>query len=160
MPRPDIGVDGVCEESTMLESFSNFWWIVAGALVAIELATGTFYLLMLALGAVAAAVAQMAGLSVTAQITAAALVGGGATALWHLKRARHPLAAPAQSNPDVLLDIGQVVKVEQWRSDGTTRVTYRGSEWDAALVAQRPANPGAHRIVAVHGNRLELEPLS
>ncbi|NBW48225.1 MAG: NfeD family protein, partial [Betaproteobacteria bacterium] len=43
----------------MLESFSNFWWIVAGVLVAIELATGTFYLLMLALGAVAAAVAQM-----------------------------------------------------------------------------------------------------
>ncbi|MEK0416725.1 MAG: hypothetical protein RI949_731 [Pseudomonadota bacterium] len=143
-----------------MESFSNFWWIVAGVLVAIELATGTFYLLMLAVGAVAAAVAQMAGLSVAQQITAAALVGGGATAVWHFRRARHPLAAPAQSNPDVLLDIGQTVKVEQWRPDRTTRVNYRGSEWDAALVAQRPAMPGAHRIVAVHGNRLELEPVS
>ena len=33
------------------------WWIVAGVLVAAELATGTFYLLMLALGAAAAALA-------------------------------------------------------------------------------------------------------
>ena len=37
----------------MLESFTSFWWIVAGVLVAVELATGTFYLLMLALGATA-----------------------------------------------------------------------------------------------------------
>ena len=33
------------------------WWIAAGMLVAIELLTGTFYLLMLALGCVAAALA-------------------------------------------------------------------------------------------------------
>ena len=144
----------------MLESFSNFWWIVAGVLVAIELATGTFYLLMLALGAVAAAVAQMMDLPVATQVVVAALVGGGATALWHLRRARHPQSAPAASNPDVLLDIGQVVVVHQWRADGTTRVAYRGSEWDAQLKSNSPAQPGGHRIVGVHGNRLELEPVS
>ncbi|MFM8344635.1 MAG: NfeD family protein [Betaproteobacteria bacterium] len=144
----------------MLESFSNFWWIVAGVLVAIELATGTFYLLMLALGAVAAAVAQMMDLPVATQVVVAALVGGGATALWHLRRARHPQSAPAASNPDVLLDIGQVVVVQQWRADGTTRVAYRGSEWDAQLKSSTPAQAGSHRIVAVHGNRLELEPVS
>ncbi|MFM8796663.1 MAG: NfeD family protein [Betaproteobacteria bacterium] len=144
----------------MLESFSNFWWIVAGVLVAIELATGTFYLLMLALGAVAAAVAQMMDLPVATQVVVAALVGGGATALWHLRRARHPQSAPAASNPDVLLDIGQVVVVHQWRADGTTRVAYRGSEWDAQLKSSTPAQAGNHRIVAVHGNRLELEPVS
>jgi len=144
----------------MLESLSTFWWIVAGVLVAIELATGTFYLLMLALGAVAAAVAQMAGMTATAQVVAAALVGGGATALWHLRRARHPRSAPAESNPDVLLDIGQTVKVDQWRADGTARVLYRGSEWDAQLAPQQPAQAGPHRIVAVHGNRLELAPLA
>ncbi|MFM8665807.1 MAG: NfeD family protein [Betaproteobacteria bacterium] len=144
----------------MLESFSNFWWIVAGVLVAIELATGTFYLLMLALGAVAAALAQMMDLPVATQVVVAALVGGGATALWHLRRARHPQSAPAASNPDVLLDIGQVVVVHQWRADGTTRVAYRGSEWDAQLKSSTPAQAGNHRIVAVHGNRLELEPVS
>ena len=32
---------------------STVWWLVTGALVAAELMTGTFYLLMLAIGAVA-----------------------------------------------------------------------------------------------------------
>ncbi|MBM3389562.1 MAG: NfeD family protein [Betaproteobacteria bacterium] len=144
----------------MLDSFSNFWWILAGVLIAVELATGTFYLLMLALGAVAAAVAQMMGLSASAQVVSAALLGGGATALWHLRRARHPQAAPAASNPDVILDIGQMVTVARWETDGTARVSYRGSQWDAKLCTSGPASPGNHRIVAVHGNRLELEPLS
>ena len=114
---------------------------------------------MLALGAVAAALAQWAGFGATAQVATAALVGGGATALWHLRRARHPQSAPAQSNPDVLLDIGQTVQVNQWGSDGTARVSYRGSEWDARLVASDSATPGPYRIRAVQGNRLELEPL-
>ena len=39
-------------------SHATTWWIVAGVLVAAELATGTFYLLMLALGAAAAAMAS------------------------------------------------------------------------------------------------------
>ncbi len=34
------------------------WWVLAGVLVAVELATGTFYLLMLALGAATAAAPQ------------------------------------------------------------------------------------------------------
>ena len=42
---------------------STVWWVVAGVLVAVELATGTFYLLMLALGAAAAALAAHAGRS-------------------------------------------------------------------------------------------------
>mgnify|MGYP003345071551 CR=1 FL=1 len=39
---------------------STLWWIGAGMLVILELLTGTFYLLMLALGAVAAAAALAA----------------------------------------------------------------------------------------------------
>ena len=89
-----------------------------------------------------------------------AVVGGGATALWHLRRAKHPTSAPAQSNPDVLLDIGQTVTVAQWRPDGTARVQYRGSEWDAHAASEQPPSPGPHKIVAVQGNRLELVPLN
>ena len=59
---------------------STLWWLVCGALVALELATGTFYLLMLALGAVAAAVSAHAALGLSAQLAAAALVRGGAVA--------------------------------------------------------------------------------
>ena len=39
----------------------SLWWLTVGALVAAELATGTFYLLMLALGAAAGAMAAHAG---------------------------------------------------------------------------------------------------
>ena len=34
---------------------STVWWLVAGAAVALELMTGTFYLLMLAIGLAAGA---------------------------------------------------------------------------------------------------------
>ena len=40
---------------------STVWWLLAGAAVAVELMTGTFYLLMLAIGLAAAALAAHAG---------------------------------------------------------------------------------------------------
>ncbi|HSM22228.1 MAG TPA: NfeD family protein, partial [Rubrivivax sp.] len=49
------------------------WWLATGGLVAAELATGTFYLLMLALGCVAGALAAHAGLGATGQVAAAAV---------------------------------------------------------------------------------------
>lgn len=61
-------------------SAPTLWWILAGLLVAVELATGTFYLLMLATGAVAGALAAHAGLPPSAEIVAAAIVGGGTAA--------------------------------------------------------------------------------
>ena len=42
---------------------STFWWVAAGIAVAAELATGTFYLLMMALGLAAAAIGAHLGLS-------------------------------------------------------------------------------------------------
>lgn len=59
-------------------SAPTLWWILAGALVAVELATGTFYLLMLATGA--GALAAHAGLSASTEIVSAAIVGGGTAA--------------------------------------------------------------------------------
>ena len=61
---------------------ATIWWILAGVSVALELATGTFYLLLLALGFAAGAVGAHLGLGTTAQIVVAAVVGSGATALW------------------------------------------------------------------------------
>jgi membrane protein implicated in regulation of membrane protease activity len=136
----------------------TLWWLAAGALVAVELATGTFYLLMLALGCVAGALAAHIGIGETGQILAAALLGLTCTALWHLRRARHPGAAPAESNPDVNLDIGQTVQVQAWNPDGTTRVQYRGAAWSARLAQQGIHKPGSYRIVAVHGSELRLAP--
>ena len=50
------------------------WWLMAGAAVAVELLTGTFYLLMLALGLAAAALAAHAGMPVPVQLVVAAVV--------------------------------------------------------------------------------------
>jgi membrane protein implicated in regulation of membrane protease activity len=141
-------------------SASTLWWLLAGIAVAAELMTGTFYLLMVALGLAAAALAAHASLAVGAQFIAAAVIGGGATALWHWKRAREPAAEPARENPDVNLDIGERVQVPGWQADGTARVVYRGSTWSARLQPGAVAAPGMHRVAAVEGNWLVLAPAS
>ena len=137
---------------------ATLWWLAAGVLVVAELSTGTFYLLMLALGAAAGAVAAHAGASDTVQVLAAAALGGGATALWHFKRSRQPVSAPAESNRDVNLDIGQALFVDQWSADGTARVQYRGAAWSVAHTGAASPVPGRHRIVAIRGNQLQVAP--
>ena len=134
------------------------WWVAAGIAVAAEFATGTFYLLMMALGFAAGALAAHLGLSVSAQIVCAAVVGGGATALWHWHRSRRPQRLPANEDRDVNLDVGERVQVAEWATDGTTRVNYRGSGWPARLARGATAAAGEHDIVAVEGNWLVLAP--
>jgi membrane protein implicated in regulation of membrane protease activity len=141
-------------------SAATFWWVAAGVAVAAELATGTFYLLMIALGLAAAAVAAHLGLANSGQIVAGALVAGVATALWHWKRARAPRSAPAAQNRDVNLDIGERVQVDAWNTDRTARVQYRGSTWTARLQPGAAPAAGEHRVAAVEGNWIVLEPAS
>ena len=140
---------------------STIWWLLAGTAVAIELATGTFYLLMIGIGMVAAAIAAHLGLPLTGQILTAAVVGGGAVALWHWQNGKRPQAAPANANPDVHIDIGEAVQVEQWNADGTASVKYRGANWTAiqATPAPSPQPTGQFRIKELLGNRLVIEKL-
>jgi membrane protein implicated in regulation of membrane protease activity len=140
-------------------SASTLWWLATGALVVLELTSGTFYLLMLALGAAAGALAAHLGLPTPAQVAVAAVVGGGATALLHWRRRRHPQGAPAAQNRDLHLDIGATVQVSHWNSDGTTRVDHRGTRWNARLEHGHSGQPGPHRISAVEATGLVLVPL-
>ncbi len=133
------------------------WWLLAGALVAVELLTGTFYLLMLAVGLAAAALAAHAGVSVPVQIVVAAVVGGGAVVAWYFKRERQPKAAPAGANRDVNLDVGESVHVESWNPDGSASVKYRGANWSVIQAPGSTPAPGAHRVCEVVGNRLVVE---
>ena len=137
---------------------STFWWVAAGVAVAAELATGTFYLLMFALGLAAAAIAALLGFKLPGQLVMAALVGGGAVALWHWRRLQHPPAGPVRENRDVNIDIGERVTVAAWADDRTARVPYRGSTWTARLAPGAPAQPGEHVVQAVEGNWLVLVP--
>lgn len=137
---------------------STIWWVLAGAMVAIELLSGTFYLLMLSLGFVAAALAAHGGASVPIQLTIAAIIGGGAVIVLRAYRKKRS-AKPAGANRDANLDIGETVHVETWEPDGTSTVKYRGANWNVSLVSGATPSPGAHRIVEVVGSRLIVEKL-
>ena len=138
---------------------STIWWVLAGTIVAIELATSTFYLLMLGIGMAAGAIAAHIGLPLTGQLFTAAIVGGGAVTFWYFQNERRPKSAPANANPDVHIDIGEPVYVEQWNADGTANVYYRGANWTAilALPALVPPSSGQFRIKEMLGNRLVIE---
>jgi len=138
---------------------STVWWLLAGAAVAVELATGTFYLLMLAIGLAAGALAAHAGASLPTQLVLAAVVGGGAVVGWHVARGRRPAAPPATANPDVNLDVGETLMVDAWEADGTAKVRYRGAAWTVAHVPGAAPSTGLHRVREVVGSRLIVEKL-
>ena len=141
-------------------SETTLWWLLTGAAVAVELGTGTFYLLMVALGLAAGAITTHLGAGMPAQLVVAAVVGGGAVLACYLVRSRRPRTAPAAANRDVNLDIGETVKVEAWNPDGTATVKYRGATW---TVVQRPgeapvaAQSGLYRVTEVVGSKLLVE---
>jgi membrane protein implicated in regulation of membrane protease activity len=136
---------------------STLWWLLTGTAVAVELVTGTFYLLMLAIGLAAGALTAHAGAPLTAQLIAAALVGGGAVSGWHLKRGKRPDEPIATANRDVNLDIGEVVHIDTWNRDGTASIKYRGANWTAIPVEGAILVSGPHRVREVVGNRLVVE---
>ena len=136
---------------------STIWWLCAGAAVAVELVTGTFYLLMLAVGLAAAAVAAHSGAGTVVQLLVAAVVGGGAVVGWHLRQGRRPAAPPASANRDVNLDVGETVHVDEWGPDGTANVKYRGANWTVVHRSGNAPSTGAHRVAEVVGSRLLVD---
>lgn len=137
---------------------STLWWLLTGGAIAVELLTGTFYLLMLAIGFAAAAVSAHMGSSQTQQIVLAALVGGGSVVGWHLRQTkRHKQEPPAQANANVNLDIGETVQIDAWNPDGTADVHYRGARWTAIHRQGVTPSAGTHRVAELVGNRLLVD---
>ncbi|RFO98594.1 hypothetical protein DIC66_01530 [Rhodoferax lacus] len=137
---------------------STLWWLATGGAVAVELLTGTFYLLMLAIGFAVAAVAAHLGYGMTTQIVTAAVVGGGAVVGWHLRQTgRRQQEAPAQANANVNLDIGETIQIELWNPDGTADVHYRGARWTAIHRPGVSPSTGPHRVAELVGNRLLVD---
>jgi len=138
-------------------SDSTLWWLLAGSAVALELFTGTFYLLMLAIGLAAGALAAHAGAGTAMQLVIASLVGSAAVFGCYLVKRRKPADPSVRSMRSVNLDIGEVLQIDEWRTDGTASVQYRGAQW---TVIQRPGNaptPGAYRVAELVGNRLMVD---
>jgi membrane protein implicated in regulation of membrane protease activity len=130
---------------------------LAGGLVAVELVVGSFYLLMLALGLAAAALAAHAGVGITGQYAVAAVVGSAAVSAWYFIKRRRPEDPSVRSLRSVNLDVGETIQVDAWQVDGTASVKYRGAQWTAIMANDHPAQAGLHRVSELKGNRLVLE---
>lgn len=129
------------------------WLVGAGILVIAEMFTGTFYLLMIAIGLAFGGLAALLGVSGPVQTLIAAGVGLVATAVLHRSRFGRPAKRNPTRDQNVNLDIGARVAVPLWQ-DGRARVMYRGALWDVELGPGALAEAGDYRIVEVQGNRL------
>lgn len=136
----------------------TLWWLIAGIAVAVELLTGTFYLLMLAVGLAAAALAAHAGVALEGQMVAAAVVGAGAVAAWHWIKRTRPGDPSARADRSVNLDVGELVMIDAWNADGTAQIQYRGATWTAVHRAGVVPSTGPHRVAELVGSRLLVDP--
>lgn len=131
------------------------WWIAAAILVGVEMMTGTFYLLIVALACVVGGLVAVAGLDIGWQWGIAAVVEVIGTMLVVRWKRTHQ-AQPKLSNN---LDVGQRVSVIEWRPDGSARVAYRGTQWDAVLDSATTPRREQMVIVEMRGAQLVLGPL-
>ena len=138
---------------------ATLWWLMAGVTVAIELLSGTFYLLMLAMGMAAGAVAAHIGLGLTVQILVCAVVGASTVLIAYFKRRTRPGEPSPRAERSVNLDVGETVYIDAWQPDGTAIVRYRGASWTAIHRPGVTPTIGAHRVAELVGNRLLVDPL-
>ena len=125
------------------------WLVVGFVLVIAELMTGTFYLLVIGVGAFVGAVVAWLGGNVLMQAfigSAVALAGAWFVHHWHESHRKD------DSGVSNFLDRGQPVVLEGWTNEpaGFARVKYRGASWEARVAepASRPV-PGA--TLYIHG---------
>lgn len=128
-----------------------YWFLLALVLIGLEMATGTFYLLVVSIAMAIGGAAALLGTGLSAQLAVAALAGVVGIVL--LRRWKGTSSTDAAS---VSLDTGQPVKVLTWRDDGTARVFYRGTEWDAELDASKAGHEGIFYIKSIRGSVLIL----
>lgn len=128
------------------------WWMVlAFGLLILELLSGTFYLLVIAVALAAGGLANLAGASFTVQLVVAAAIGL-AGSLW-LRRSR--FGRPTHEADRLQhLDVGQVVRIDSWGAGNTARALYRGAEWDVLLAPGETPAAGEYVIRSVQGSRL------
>jgi len=133
------------------------WFVAAGVVVILEIFSGTFYLLMIAVGLVAAGIGALLGVGESAQYIIAAVVGAAAT--YALRRSKFGMHKKndAARDPNVNLDIGQTLVINEWKNDGVhhhARVMYRGAMWDVDLAPDAVAQTGTFTIHEIRGSRL------
>jgi membrane protein implicated in regulation of membrane protease activity len=133
------------------------WAVLGGVLVTLEMFTGTFYLLMIAIGFAAGALAGWLGAPRNMQFILAAMVGAAATYALRRSKLGRVESTNAARDPNVNLDVGQTLAIEQWKNTGghySGRAMYRGALWDVELEQGGMAEAGRFVIREVRGSRL------
>lgn len=138
------------------------WFAVAALALILELLTGTFVLLLIGLGAVAAGVATWLELDIIIQLALLAIIP--VVGVFALKRLgkfhlRNPLAS--ESDVNLNIDIGKSVFVDAWDSERRlAQVTFRGAQWQAKPdESYVELKNGKHKIVAIRGITLIVVPI-
>ena len=130
------------------------WWAVIGiALVIAELATATFYLLVIGIAALAGS--AMAYLNYSFGIQALVAVAVATIGVVLSIRFRASRATPAHPG----LDVGQSVVFDSWVSekDRLARVRYRNAQWDARVADAQGVQTGEmFYIQSIDGNMLHI----
>ena len=128
-----------------------YWFLLALVLLGLEMATGTFYLLVVSMAMGVGGIAALLAASTVWQMVFCALtVIAGTIILRRWKSAQESEVDSAS------LDIGQPVQVIKWHENGGARVSYRGAEWDAEIESADMPRDGTLYIAAVHGSSLVL----
>ncbi|MFC4274219.1 NfeD family protein [Achromobacter aloeverae] len=134
------------------------WFGLAVLALIGEIASGTFYLLLVAVGLAAGGLAATAGLNLEAQLVICSIVA--LAGLYVLRRTGvlKKREVDAARNADVNLDIGQVVRVDAWEEGGISRVQYRGASWRVELAPGNLPASGEFVITAIRGSSLIVAP--
>ena len=124
----------------------------------LEIFSGTFYLLMVASGFAAGGLTAWLGAGDTTQVLVAAAVALAATFLLRKSKFGKIRKTDAARDPNVNLDIGQVLNIDEWKSQegqrSVARVMYRGALWDVELEENADPRPGLFTIREIQGSRL------
>jgi membrane protein implicated in regulation of membrane protease activity len=128
-----------------------YWFLLALVLVGLEMASGTFYLLVVAIAMAVGGGAALLGASMVWQLVLGAMTGIAGTVVLRRWKSTQPIETPNAS-----FDIGQPVRVIKWHDNGTARVVYRGAEWDAEPESAATPRDVTLYIKAVQGSGLVL----
>jgi membrane protein implicated in regulation of membrane protease activity len=129
-------------------------WLIAGiVLIIAELVSGTFFLLVLGVAALAGAAVAWSGLGIWPQAIAGAVVAAaGVLLVYRWRKGSNKRQMPS-------LDVGQTAAFEAWVNAETrqARVRYRDTQWDAHIEGPADGRAGEiFYIVAVDGSTLKI----
>lgn len=138
------------------------WGALGLILLAVEMATGTFYVLWLGVSALSVAIAvwMFPSISHAMQLTLFATLSISSLAIWKLNYKKHEThSRVGQAQGEEIGRIGMVIEACNTNQVGKIRFTQGlmgAREW-AAISSKAIAEGVEARVVAVEGNELRIE---